>query len=89
MAAHDIRDALVPIIGYAELIRATQDMERAHSMADRILQAADRLQSLADSLAERMATGLNMEPGSRSEGAPGVAHDADTDDAAEKDVSAD
>lgn len=58
LVAHDIRSMLGPIIGFAELIAASDDIEQCRSHATRIMQASARLEGLADGLLEQV-----LEPG--------------------------
>ncbi|MDH3296077.1 MAG: hypothetical protein OER95_17300 [Acidimicrobiia bacterium] len=55
--AHDMRSMLGPIIGYAELIASSDDIEQCRSHATRIMQASARLEGLADGLPERVLDG--------------------------------
>jgi len=57
LVAHDMRSMLGPIMGFAELITAADDVEQCQSHAARITLAAARLESLADDLIGRVFEG--------------------------------
>lgn len=65
--SHDVRSMLGPIIGFAELIAVSDDVEQCRSHADRIMQASSRLEKLADGLVERVLDG-DQPAGSPEEG---------------------
>lgn len=52
MATHDLRSSLGPIVGYADLIRISDDLDEARSHADRIAAAAAEIEALADRLSD-------------------------------------
>lgn len=68
--AHDIRSLLGPILGYADLIRATSSVEQARSHATKILRAGDRVEVLADEVRstvhDRSLAAERLRDGSRS-----------------------
>lgn len=68
--AHDLRSLLGPILGYADLIRATSSVEQARSHATKILRAGDRVEVLADEVRstvhDRSLAAERLRDGSRS-----------------------
>ena len=54
LLAHELRNPLAVIVGYAELLKLRDDDQTRREAADAILQAADRLSRLLDELAERL-----------------------------------
>ncbi len=60
--AHDLRDMLVPILGYGELLRQADDPKVVATMAERMLEGAERIQTLADTLVERVMEGAMPSP---------------------------
>ena len=62
-AAHDIRSLLGPIVGFAELIAMSDDIEQCRLHAAKISEASLRLEELADSLADRVLDRRSDDPG--------------------------
>jgi len=52
MAGHDLRSSLGPVVGYADLIKISNDISQAQLHADKITQAAGRIESVANNLTE-------------------------------------
>lgn len=66
LVAHDIRSMLGPVIGFAELIAASDDLEECRSHANRIMQASARLEGLADGLLDRVLEGDELDEASEA-----------------------
>lgn len=52
MAGHDLRSNLGPIVGYADLIKISNDISQAQLYADKIAQAAGKIETVANELTE-------------------------------------
>lgn len=50
LLAHELRNPLAVIVGYAELLKLRDDDQTRREAADAILQAADRLSRILDEL---------------------------------------
>lgn len=54
LLAHELRNPLAVIVGYAELLQLRDDDRTRREAAAAILEAADRLSSLLDELSEKL-----------------------------------
>lgn len=52
LAGHDLRSSLGPVVGYADLIKISNDISQAQLHADKITQAAGKIESVANNLTE-------------------------------------
>ena len=54
ISSHDLRSFLGPVIGYSDLIRLSDDNDKTHDYVDKIIEAADQIESFANNLPDNV-----------------------------------